>query len=42
MTNEARVEASKNIKKGNKRDERLAILMASLAVSVVYLLFYLI
>ena len=42
MTNEARAQAIKNIKKRNKRDERLAMLMAALAVPVIYLLFYLI
>ena len=42
MTNELRSKAIENIKKRNKRDERLAMLMASLAVPVVYLLFYLI
>ena len=42
MTDEVRAQAIENIKKRNKRDERLAMLMASLAVPVVYLLFYLI
>ena len=42
MTDELRSKAIENIKKRNKRDERLAMLMASLAVPVVYLLFYLI
>ena len=42
MTDESRNKAIENIKKRNKRDERLAMLMASLAVPVVYLLFYLI
>lgn len=42
MTDEVRAQAIKNIKKRNKRDERLAMLMAALAVPVIYLLFYLI
>ena len=42
MTDEVRTQAIKNIEKRNKRDERLAMLMAALAVPVVYLLFYLI
>ena len=42
MTDELRNKAIENIKKRNKRDERLAMLMASLAVPVVYLLFWLI
>ena len=42
MADELRNKAIENIKKRNKRDERLAMLMASLAVPVVYLLFYLI
>ena len=42
MTNEARVQAIENIKKRQKRDEALAMLMAALAVPVAYLLFYLI
>ena len=42
MTDELRNKAIENIKKRSKRDERLAMLMASLAVPVVYLLFYLI
>ena len=42
MTDELRSKAIENIKKRNKRDERLAMLMAALAIPVVYLLFYLI
>ena len=42
MTDEVRAQAIKNIKKRQKRDEALAMLMASLAVPVVYLLFWLI
>ena len=42
MTNEVRAQAIENIKKRHKRDEVLAMLMAALAVPVVYLLFYLI
>lgn len=42
MTDEVRAQAIKNIKKRHKRDEALAMLMAALAVPVVYLLFYLI
>lgn len=42
MTDEVRAQAIKNIKKRNKRDERLAMLMAALAVPVIYLLFYMI
>lgn len=42
MTDEVRAQAIKNIKKRHKSDEALAMLMAVLAVPVVYLLFYLI
>ena len=42
MTDEVRAQAIENIKKRNKRDEKLAMLMAALAVPVIYLLFYLI
>ena len=42
MTDEVRAQAIKNIKKRHKRDETLAMLMAALAVPVIYLLFYLI
>ena len=42
MTNEVRAQAIKNIRKRHKRDEVLAMLMAVLAVPVIYLLFYLI
>ena len=41
MTDELRSKAIENIKKRNRRDERLAILMAALAVPVIYLIFYL-
>ena len=42
MTDEVRAQAIKNIRKRHKRDEALAMLMAALAVPVVYLLFWLI
>lgn len=42
MTDELRIKVIESLKKKHKRDERLAMLMAALAVPVIYLLFYLI